>query len=99
LITELAGQPRHAKSDFSRCPGFLSISVTILPRKGGSGKSLSGACESEELPVGARDSFHWQPVVQSFPNSFQLERGKFNHKMRLFVQGQIARFASTFKAI
>jgi len=34
--------------------------------KEGSGPPLSGTCESAELPVGARDSFHWRPVVQSF---------------------------------
>jgi hypothetical protein len=34
---------------------------------GGSGQPLGGTCESAELPVGARDSFQWRPVVQSFP--------------------------------
>jgi hypothetical protein len=27
--------------------------------EGGSGKPLSGTCESAELPVGARDSLRW----------------------------------------
>jgi hypothetical protein len=37
-----------------------------VPNQGGSGQPLSGTCETAELPVGARDSCHWRPVVQSF---------------------------------
>jgi predicted dehydrogenase len=60
LVLELAASPvvRLAAAGGRSGEGRLITSTPPLAL-GDSGHPLSGTCESEDLPVGVRDGFHW----------------------------------------